>query len=363
MRIKRLDGLRAVAILMLILSAYSFIDLGWTGIELFLVLTGFLMTRILRDSRTNESYWSRFYLKRAVRVLPLMFLVLLANKLVTHRLSFIGVAGYALLLGDVVNMTHYAAGSVSELGSIAIGAHFLLLWSVAVRFLSRRTLLIIAVALLLIEPTLRHFYTPYSPDFGPIFGLTIFRLDSLVAGSLLALLAEDENASRYLARWSGWAALALATIFLAVSHLLSPWFVRMTNTVLYNTTAYSMLAAIYFFVVAWVLFLKEGGLAERLLSSSPMIFIAKISYGLDLFNPFIRAILKKLLHQPFGEAGEPGSRKIFPIAIVLSVSLCTLLYRYVEVPILAWGKRKARQLEVEDGDPVRTEQDAIAVIG
>lgn len=359
----RLDGLRAVAILLIVLAENSLLDLGWTGVELFLVLSGFLMTRILRDTQKNGSYWSRFYLKRAVRVIPLLLLVVFVNKLATHNLSLIGVAGYALFLGDVVNVTPYAKGALGVLWSVAVGAHFLLLWSVAVRFLGRKTLLTILVAILFLEPTLRHFYTPYSPGFEPIFYLTPFRLDSLAAGSLLALLVEDSAASRILARWSGWAAVSLTAVFLFVSYLFYPWFVRSYNTVLYNTTSYSTLAAIYFFVVAWVLFLRQGTLVERVLSWGPVVYVGRISYGIYLFHPFVIATLKRLLHLPYGIAGEAANRKIFPVAILISVSVCALLHRFIELPMRGWGDKKARRLKVEHGDASRSEQDAIAVRG
>lgn len=361
MRLKRLDGLRAAAIVMVVLSENSLVDLGWTGVELFFVLSGFLMTRILRDSRTNKSYWSRFYLKRAVRVVPLLLLAVVVNKLSTHNLSPIGVAGYALFMGDVVNVTPYAKGALGVLWSIAVGAHFLLLWSVAVRFLNRRTLLIVLSALLVAEPVLRHFYTRYSGGFEPIFYLTPFRLDSLAAGSLLALLVEDAAAARTLMRWSGWAAVALTTAFLVVSYLFYPWFVRSYNTVLYNTTSYSTLAAIYFFVVAWVLFLREGGWVERLLSWVPVVYLGRISYGIYLFHPFVNASLKKLLHMSYGIAGEASNRRIFPAAILITGVVCALLYRLVEVPVRAWGERRAKRIEVDRGDDLRTEQEAIAI--
>ena len=361
MRISRLDGLRGIAILLVVLGENNVVDLGWTGVELFFVLSGFVMTAILRTFASDNTYWSRFYFKRALRVLPLFVLVILVNKLATQNLSLIGVVGYAVFLGNVVGLTTYARAALGVLGSIAIGAQFLVVWSVAVRFFSRRTLLIIAAVLLVVEPVLRHLYTPHSDGFMLMYNLTPFRMDSLVAGSLLALLVEDKETSRHLSRWSGWAALTMLGMFLLVSYLCSPWFVRAYNTVLYNTTAYSTLAAIYFFFVAWTLSLKEGNSTERLFSWAPMVFLGRISYGLYLFHPFVNAILKRLLHLPFGTAGEAGNRKIFPIAILLSICIAALLYHFIEVPVRAWSDRRSTRIQVEHGDLIRTEEDAIAL--
>ena len=360
MRIKRLDGVRAIAIVLMILFQHSFMDLGWTGGELFFVLSGFLMTRILRASRTEGSYWSRFYEKRAVRIVPLMLLILFVNKLATSHLPLIGMAGYALFMGDVVGVMGYGGGSLGVLWTIAVGAHFVVLWSVAVRFLERRSLIAIAMSLLVIEPMVRLFVTPRISHYETLFS-TPFHLDSIVAGSLLGLMVEESGASRQLARWSGWAAAMLAACFLGVSHAL-PWFIRMTNTPVYNSLGYATVSWIYFFFVAWVLFARQDGLVDQVLSWAPLLFLAEISYGLSLVNPFVIAILKRVLHLPFGLAGEPANRKIFPVTILVSVAICALLLRFVQRPIRAWGEKLALRLKLEHGDSVESEEAMVRLV-
>jgi hypothetical protein len=71
MRIDRSDGIRAVVILMVLLLHRGSLTFGWTGVDLFFVLSGFLITGILRKTRTHQDYWSGFYSRRAARILPL----------------------------------------------------------------------------------------------------------------------------------------------------------------------------------------------------------------------------------------------------------------------------------------------------
>jgi peptidoglycan/LPS O-acetylase OafA/YrhL len=68
------DGIRGVAILLVLIMHAGWFDTGWVGADLFFVLSGFLITRILRKSRSEPFYWRRFYIKRATRILPPLLL-------------------------------------------------------------------------------------------------------------------------------------------------------------------------------------------------------------------------------------------------------------------------------------------------
>jgi len=84
--IPELDGLRAVAVSLVLLdhfgsngafpSLWRVAPLGWVGVDLFFVLSGFLITRILLATRTDTHYYRNFYIRRALRIFPLYYCVL-----------------------------------------------------------------------------------------------------------------------------------------------------------------------------------------------------------------------------------------------------------------------------------------------
>ena len=76
--IRPLDGLRGVAIILVILFHYTWLTSGWVGVQLFFVLSGFLITGILLDTRTSPHYFRTFWIRRALRIFPLYYATLLA---------------------------------------------------------------------------------------------------------------------------------------------------------------------------------------------------------------------------------------------------------------------------------------------
>ena len=130
---------------------------GWMGVNLFFVLSGFLITGILIESRETPNYFKRFYFRRALRILPAYYAILLVLLLVTYfglvdrrvgwpfiGLSFIYLANVTPLFG--------VAAQYSTLWSLAVEEHFYLLWPAAVRYVSRRKLLYTCLAIIIACP-------------------------------------------------------------------------------------------------------------------------------------------------------------------------------------------------------------------
>src|ERR1700722_9949060 len=105
--IDSLDGIRGIAVLMVLgMHAACFAN-GWAGVDLFFVLSGFLITGILRKTRSEPFYWRRFYIKRATRILPPVLLAVIATVVLWPDSSPIAIGGYLLSLGDVFNLTRF----------------------------------------------------------------------------------------------------------------------------------------------------------------------------------------------------------------------------------------------------------------
>ena len=99
-RLSQLDGLRALAILMVVGFHVAGLSWGWTGVQIFFVLSGFLITGILRHSRNALHFWGPFYIKRVTRILPplVIFFAIMER-------SISAICGAKILPPDTVSTT------------------------------------------------------------------------------------------------------------------------------------------------------------------------------------------------------------------------------------------------------------------
>ena len=345
MRISRLDGLRGVAIVAVVLHHHALLDIGWVGVDLFFVLSGFLITRILWNTRGRPDYWSTFYRKRALRILPPLLPLLVLGILLTKHLSLWAAAGYLFFLGNVVDAFNFGSPVLGITWSLAIEEHFYLLWPLAVLFLSRKRLIQLSCLILCVEPLLRIAFTHAHPLL-MIYLLTPFRLDGLAAGSLLALLDSHGEAQSLLKRHSGALALAPIALYAGLLVWLGPRFSRYADTVVFNGAGYSLIALAAFFIVAYVL-LNENAWVSKALSFRPLVGLGLISYGVYLFHLLAIGIAEKIAHvKTFPVPAIVLHRlAIFDIPCLLVVAY--LSYRFYELPIMRWGNAPKKELAPE----------------
>lgn len=199
-RILELDGIRGIAVL-LVMVYHGFgwgvevetrmgiprvINLlsrtGWTGVDLFFVLSGFLITGILIDSVGKPHYYRNFYGRRALRILPLYYLVLLII------LLFYPHSGSFVLLGFF-----YCANLASIFGvmniyrvlwSLSVEEHFYLLWPWVISRLKPRSFALVALGIIVVVPIVRAISFYHGWD---TYCLSWCRFDSLASGAFFAI--------------------------------------------------------------------------------------------------------------------------------------------------------------------------------
>jgi peptidoglycan/LPS O-acetylase OafA/YrhL len=206
-----LDALRGVAILDVMLYHFcggykgnnpalllgsAIVDSGWMGVDLFFVLSGFLITGILYDTACTENKVRNFYARRALRIFPLFYGVLVGFLLLTPVLHLHWRTGHLLLFLFMGNMTGIFAPSLGavhswinlgHLWSLAVEEQFYMLWPFVVWWVrDRKKLLWMILAVLIAGPIVRGLFLWGGVDAGIISRLLITRADSLLFGGAVA---------------------------------------------------------------------------------------------------------------------------------------------------------------------------------
>jgi peptidoglycan/LPS O-acetylase OafA/YrhL len=337
-RIPQLDGLRAVAVLLVFTFHHSLIRSGWVGVDIFFVLSGFLITGILRRDTANPNYWKSFYTKRVTRILPPLLAVVIAVLVTLQHFRF-GYLGYVLFGSNIVELTPYALAPLGALWSLAIEEHFYFAWPFVVKKMQWSTLVKVSLGIVLISPLLRAAATLVFRSYwgvnhnwnSPIFLLTPFRLDGLASGALLSLLLEHDKMTSALKRWSGALCVAAFGVFFALELWLSG-FRRTADSVLFNSMGYSLVVLGSFCLVSFLM-LKPTSLPAKLLALAPFVFIGTISYGCYLYQAPIKILMQHLL-----PASMPAAGLLFVDAIA-TIGVATISFYLMEKPIIAWGRK------------------------
>jgi len=190
-------------------------SLGWSGVDLFFVLSGFLITGILLRARTSPSYFGSFYARRVLRIFPLYYAVLLLVLVIVPHIAFFSLFDdfwnpgakrqgiwYWLYLS---NLKVALAGAwqhqlLDITWSLSIEEHFYLLWPLAVRRCSERTLIAICAATAAGALALRVALLAAGAPTVAIYALTPCRLDTLATGAAIAIAAARPGGLDALAR-------------------------------------------------------------------------------------------------------------------------------------------------------------------
>jgi peptidoglycan/LPS O-acetylase OafA/YrhL len=256
------------------------LEMGQMGVQIFFVLSGFLITGILIDSRAAPDYYKNFYLRRALRIVP-AYLLMLAVLRLTHTISwmFVLVAMlYFCNMGAMFGVGH----EYGPLWSLSVEEQFYLTWPLIVRKVSRKQLSWICVALLALTPVLR-FCLEYGPSsLQDIRYKTWAVLDFFAAGGALAIAMRSTTLRGKLHKAVA-PLLALGILMLATSILMpfpqNPHLIKMFLALelepwLFLASGMVLLAAL------------SPGLAKGF-AMRPLIFLANISYGLYLCHQFL----------------------------------------------------------------------------
>ena len=296
------------------------------GVDLFFVLSGFLITNILLKEKNQKrfgSYIRNFYARRTRRILPAYIASLIVGSLVfgTSWLKYwyLYIGGMNFLLALKLPTPY------SLLWSLAVEEQFYLLWPVAVFFMQRKHLSYLALLMVVLAPVLRFACTPYFSDHWPIYTQLPFRMDTLALGAFIAVIWPDVQAKfgssyelhKRIVPLSAW---LLVLAFCSLCILQRCRINLEGNTPIGNISVYECTLVISVVMLLMAL----SGYAKAFFSFAPLVSLGRISYSFYLIHLTVMHI-------------APNGNIVLAAAGSLLYSV--LMWHLVEKPILSYASR------------------------
>lgn len=338
---------------------------GWTGVRIFFVLSGFLITGILYDTRNANRRWSVFYARRALRIFPLYYGVLLLGLLLypifrwvmhpswilwplylQNYSRFFWPGDIDLGIVDHLRSTRFTHPQVflfyGHLWSLAVEEQFYLIWPLVIFAVKRReTLMKICVAAIFVVPLVRFIgaFTLPVPmlNAGIEDRFTLLQCDSLLLGGLLALwLRGPAPDLTRLAKRTLWLLLGIAI----VSEILCP---LLFGRPLYPAEGDAIFASLGYSCVNFMsaalvlLAIDPRTTFSQLLQNRRLRWLGGISYGFYVFHDMPHILYEKMadkLHLP-----NPFGLLTAAIAFMCTLLLASASFYCLERPLLRLKKR------------------------
>ncbi len=349
-----LDGLRALAVITVMLFhfvpgllPYRIMELGWAGVDLFFVLSGFLITGILLDTRGHKYHYRTFIIRRALRILPLSYgvlaIVFLTATLTDHpdlRIT----AGHQFWFWTYTQNLWFAfegwpkdLGLLNHFWSLAVEEQFYLLWPLVVAGISPKRLHFVLLPALALGPVLRYLF----PEMPFAFTFTLSRLDGLLTGALLAWAMRFRPG--VVQRW--WRTVGLFAI-LSTTVLLA-LLVRSGHT---EHPAITQWGPFVLALLSGALLIQAfhrtgafGRLFQAVFTWAPLRMIGRISYGVYVLHwPILLLLPTAVAYAALNGFPEEAVHKAVLLLYIPTVLVLSLLsHRFWERPFLRLKDRLA----------------------
>ena len=382
-RLSQLDGMRGLAVAAVVLHHLSnilnldlsnrvniavldFFHLGWLGVDIFFVLSGFLITGIILKERQQPCFWRNFYLRRAYRILPIFTVVFAVTIFAVHYFSPQTriTSGYVLaVIFFLANWTVFSPHHLpilQHLWSLAVEEQFYFLWPQVAKRWTKPAVLRLAVFMALMSECLRLVFAMQHRGSGYVLRMTPTRLDGISVGAALAVSLTMPATRQFLFRWWRSIAISAAIAFLVACTIMHGRLVDDNN--------WGQVLGIPPVIVLTAMMIY--GASESLLSSGiayvlnhPILtYLGRRSYALYLIHEPIRYSVQQSRMQ--GRlAALPGGVAMnwlfFGCVLLVSLLLAELSWRLIESPAQNLRRRQMKSNE-ESARENPSEEKAIA---
>jgi peptidoglycan/LPS O-acetylase OafA/YrhL len=298
--IPALDAIRGLAIVLVTLYRFGgggegparavehagLMALGSRGVDLFFVLSGFLITGILLDAKGREHYFRNFYMRRTLRIFPLYYAALLVTLLILPRIAVSQAAAVQPASGAQAWLWLYGAnivqslrgtwclGALNHFWSLAIEEHFYLVWPLAIFLLPRRGAMWLAGGLAGASILARATWLACGGNDVAAEVFTPLRMDGLLVGSWVALAARADGGFVWLQRFA-WPVLFLSGGTALMAELLGRRLFGLPHAAWAAAFAALLVVALAAPRHAWL---------ARLSQSRWLQFFGKYSYGMYVWQ-------------------------------------------------------------------------------
>ncbi|HYM93211.1 MAG TPA: acyltransferase [Chitinophagaceae bacterium] len=348
-----LDGLRGAAILFVVLyhnfSSFDYFFFGWLGVDLFFVLSGYLITDILLNTAGSANYLRNFFLRRILRILPLYYLILIIFFLILPGLNFYqGEFDFYLnhqpwfwfYLQNWLLAFHFSlkGGYLAHLWSLGVEEQFYIIWPFVVLWLRKpKLLLVFMLSLLLLIVITRGiiwFQNIEGLNYTNFYKFT--RVDGICVGCIIAILNHMDIS--YLKRRMPVIILTLAAINFLFYFFNEPYGILPYLALVGYTTF-----AILFGFLVYELVYGRNRLFNFIFSIRPLRFLGKISYGFYVFHLPIYIMLfqktRQFIHDDLNIAGLGLNLLSSSLVTLISFTISVISYYTYE---RMWLKLKKR---------------------
>jgi peptidoglycan/LPS O-acetylase OafA/YrhL len=373
--IAELDGLRAVGICSVLLghfwierlskTIYEIGQLGWIAVDCFFVLSGFLITGILLDSRDKPQYYKNFWTRRTLRIFPLYYLVLILcwcilrftnsgydyRYLIQHWGSPLWFAFYAGNIRTAITGVWPTFVGYGPLWTLQVEEQFYLLFPLVVALLRKEHLRNLLAAAVIISPVLRLLLCWIYPKNLVIeYVLLPCHCEGLALGGLIAIRFRSGpwNISRWIL--TAWTISFLGAA--ALGSMLSTWYISdwAPYTLFVRTAGPTLSSAGCAGLVLWLI-CSRGSAETAWLRIAPLQYLGKISYGMYMLHPLTWWVMFELTKKGLWHTGSDRVPDIF-LKMALSAAFAALSWHFVEQPFVKLKNRFSyRRSEAADKSP------------
>jgi peptidoglycan/LPS O-acetylase OafA/YrhL len=366
-RVGALDGLRGVAVLLVVATHYyarvptpggssihyvlrSACNLGFAGVDLFFVLSGFFIGGILLDHRASSALLPAFYLRRGFRILPL-YVVLLGSFFLCRQIagltaidhgryfwSSIAEWNFFTFTQNIAEATRRDIGPLwlGPTWSLAVEEQFYLLMPWFVRRLTRPQLIQLCVFCIALSPALRIAALLFGQNELAAVFLLPMRIDGLLCGVLCAIVVRDGAAMDVIRQNRGaltaglLGGLAIFAVLSAGSFETYSWPIA--------SFGYSLFALFFSATLLRVIIFPESRLA-RMLAFGPLAAVGLVSYFIYLFHAPVWYFLHWFFRQSVPEHLDWNGGLVTLLALAVTIALAAVSWRLLEAPLLRFARK------------------------